>query len=282
MSAVECRNCGRDVQDGADLCTTCADGLAQRLREVPDLLEQLHVSYAKQDRLGSSNGHRGKLSESPMPVRFDVRCVIDSLGNEVTTWARDLVETHGFEIPTLIRRSAHNGKRGVVIPVSSPTVDAYCYAATWLAEHVGYLRTHPAAMEAHRDLTGAIAAAELAIDKPEPQLMVGYCELCSHSLYAPRDATGIKCEGCGAYVTDLADRWKRAKLKLRGYPATAAVIAGWVGEVYDVLVNRKRINDWHYRGTLRKVDDDPDTGDPRFRIGEVLDRAAKSKPRKAG
>jgi hypothetical protein len=31
---------------------------------------------------------------------------------------------------------------------------------------------------------------------------------------------------------------------------------------------------------LLKVDDDPDTGDPRFRIGEVLDRATKIKFRK--
>lgn len=122
-------------------------------------------------------------------------------------------------------------------------------------------------------------SAQAAIDRPEPGLYVGDCELCGHSLHAPRDAAGIECQRCGAYVTDLADRWERAKLKLRGYPATAAVIAGWVGEVYDVLVNRKRINDWHYRGTLRKVDDDPDTGDPRFRIGEVLDRAKQGRRR---
>lgn len=288
VSAVECRNCSREVQDGADLCTTCADGLAQRLREVPDLLEQLHVSYAKQDRLGSSNGHRGKLSESPMPVRFDVRRVIDALGNEVTTWGRDLVETHGFEVPPLVRRSAHNGERGVVFPAGSPTVDAYCYAATWLAEHVGHLRRHPAAMEAHTQLTDAIEAAETAMERPEPQLFVGYCANprsfgeCGASLYAPRGAARSRCERCGTTITDLADRWGRALLVLRGYPATAADLASWVSDLYRIPVDRKRVNDWHYRGTLRKVDDDPVTGDPRFRIGEVLDRAAKSKPRKAG
>lgn len=282
MNAVECRNCSRPVQDGAELCLTCADGLITQLRSVEVLIENLFISYAKQDRLGAGGGHRGRLSESPMPVRFDITRVIDSLSNTMTTWARVLVDHHGWDVPNPPRRRPHNGLRGVVIPASSPSVDLACFAAEWLAEHVGQLRQHPAAMEAHRELTGAIESAETAIDKPEPDLYVGDCELCSHSLYAPRDATGIKCEGCGAYVNDLSDRWKRAKLKLRGYPATAAVIAGWVGEVYDVLVNRKRINDWHYRGTLRKVDDDPDTGDPRFRIGEVLDRAAKSKPRKAG
>jgi hypothetical protein len=31
-----------------------------------------------------------------------------------------------------------------------------------------------------------------------------------------------------------------------------------------------------------KVDDDSETGNPRFRIGEVLDRAAESRPRKVG
>lgn len=63
-------------------------------------------------------------------------------------------------------------------------------------------------------------------------------------------------------------------------PATTAVIAGRVGYVSGVLVNRKLVNSWHHRGLIRKVDDDPDSGDPRFR--EALDRAAKSKPRKAG
>lgn len=119
------------------------------------------------------------------------------------------------------------------------------------------------------------------MDRPEPQLFVGHCELCHATLYAPRDATGTRCERCGRYVADLAERWDRALLKLRGYPATASVIAGWVGDVSGVLVNRKLINSWHHRGLIRKVDDDPESGDPRFRIGEVLDRVAKSKPRKA-
>jgi hypothetical protein len=278
----ECGNCARLVQDGAELCGTCTSALAVSLHGVPDLLENLFVTYSKQDRLSAGGGHRGKLSEAPLPVRLDVTRVIDALGNEVTTWGRVLVETHRCVVPELIRRSPHNGTRGVVFPAGSPTVDAYCYAAEWLAEHVGQLRRHPAALEAHRGLTATIAAAERAVDRPEVRLFIGACDLCQASLYAKPADRSTRCELCGTAYTDVAERWDRALRRLRGYPATAALIAGSIGELYGVIVNRKRINLWYHRRMIDRVDDDPDTGDPRFRIGEVLDRAAKSHPRKAG
>lgn len=275
-----CGNCDRPVQDGAAICLTCSTALAEALRGVPELLEHLHVTYSKQDRLGSSNGHRGKASEAPLPVRPDIVHVIDALCNEMTTWARVLVDHHGWDVPTPPRRRPHNGLRGVVIPASSPSVDLACYAASWLAEHVAQLRRHPAALEAHRGLTAAIKGAESAMEKSEPQLFVGYCA-CDASIYALRGAKRTRCERCDTTITDLAERWDRALLVLRGYPATAADLASWISDLYAIPVDRKRVNDWHYRGTLRKVDDCPNTGDPRFRIGEVLDRAAASKPRKA-
>ncbi|MGH4010264.1 MAG: hypothetical protein ACRDTH_19255 [Pseudonocardiaceae bacterium] len=204
------------VPDGAGICTTCATALAEQLRGVPNLIENLYITFTKQDRLCVGTGHRGKLAEAPLPVRFDITQVIDAVSSEMTTWARDWVECNGWDVPNPPRRSAHNGAHGVVFYASSPKVDLACYAAEWLADHLGHLRTHPAALDAYRD-----------------------------------------------------------------YPATASVIAGWVGDVSGVLVNRKPVNSWHHRGLIRKVDDDPDSGDTRFRIGEVLDRAAKSKPRKA-
>ena len=281
MNSPACRNCSRQTQDGTQLCSTCTLEWARQLRAVPDLMEHLLITYTKQDRLGPSNGHRGKPPHTPLPVRLNTSRVIDALTNEITTWAKALVDHHGWDTPTPPPRRPHNGPRGVVIPSSSPSTNLACFTATWLAQHINQLRCHPAAMQAHRALTSAIKAAQTAIDKPEPQLFIGYCQPCSGPLYAPRHATGTTCERCGAYVTDLTQRWDAALLKLRGYPATAAVIAGWVGEVSGVMINRKLINIWHHRGLIRAVDTDPDTGDPRFRIGEVLDKAANSKPRKA-
>lgn len=299
---VDCGNCGRPTPDGGDLCSICSAALAEALRGVPELVEQLFTSYAKQDRFGGDGGHRSKASEAPLPVRFDIPGVIDRLGNTMTTWARDLVELNGLDVPDPPRRRPHNtskpllpaegaqnllrgevgrGRGLVVFPTSTERVDVACYAAIWLAEHVTLLRRHPAALEAQRALTGAIARAALAMDRPQALPFIGYCD-CGGELYADQRASGTKCERCGTYYADVAERWDRALRKLRGYPATAARIAGSIGELYGVMINRKRINLWHFRREIWKVDDDPSTGAPRFRIGDVLDRARRSKPRQAG
>jgi hypothetical protein len=279
----------------------CTTALAQALRRVPGLLDDLVVTWSKQDRLRAGGGHRGKQSEAPLPVRFDITPVIAALGNELTTWARDLVDRHGWDVPDPPRRRPHNtakpdipsvgaqnlrrgevgnGRGLAVFPASSPSTDLACYAAVWLADHSEQLRMNPAVMEAHRGITGAIAAAENAIDRPEARLFIGACDTCDAALYAKPDDRNTRCDVCGTSYADVAERWDRALFRLRGYPATAALIAGSIGELYGVIVSRKLINSWHHRRMISKVDDDPDTSDPRFRIGEVLDRAAKSQPRK--
>jgi hypothetical protein len=239
------------------------------------------VTYSKQDRLTINGGKSGKGAEQPLPVRFDITGVINALGNELTAWARDLVDRHGWDVPDPGPRSPHNTTRGVVFPQSSPKIDLACYAALWLAEHAEPLRMHPAVIEAHRGITSAIAAAELAIDRPVACVFIGPCDECGGDLYAKLAERSTRCL-CGALYTDVAQRWDRALFKLRGYPATAEVLAGSIGQLYGVIISKRLIHSWHCRLTITQVDTDPRSGEPRFRIGEVLDRAAKSKPRKAG
>lgn len=278
-----CGNCDRPVPDGARLCTTCTTALAEALRGVPELLDDLVVTYSKQDRLSAGGGHRGKLAEAPLPVRFDVSFQLAGLGNELTTWARDLVDRYvPSGVPDAPRRAPHNGRRGPVFPATTPQLDLICYAAQWLAGHVDLLRRHPAAMEAFNGITGAIAAAELACGAPPVRLFIDMCDACDAYLYAKPDDKATRCERCDTQYTDVAQRWDRALLRLRGYPATAEVLAGSIGQLYGVIVSKRLIHSWHCRRTITQVDTDPDTGEPRFRIGEVLDRAAASKPRKAG
>ena len=283
-----CGNCDRPVQDGAQLCSTCTTALAQALRSVPDLLENLFVTFTKQDRLNAGGGHRGKLAEAPLPVRFDITRVIDALGNEMTTWARILVERHGWDVPNPPRRRPHNGLRGVVIPASSPNVDLYCFAAEWLADHVGYLRQHIAALEAHRGITGAIATAELAMDRPDVGLFIGPCDQCSADLYSagPKETTA-RCGCCGVTCANVPERWNRALERLRGCAATAAFIAGYLGDWYGQQINQDTIRKWHQRKELTAVDwveltEGGERKVPRFRIGAVLDRAKAARPRRAG
>lgn len=247
MNAPLCGNCDRPTTDGTQLCPMCSASLSEALYSCPGLLEDLHVTLTKQDRLTAAVGHRSKPAETPLPVRFDITRVIDALGDEVTTWARDLVETHRLVVPEPTRRSAHNttkpdipdadarnlraGEVGrgiglVVFPISSPTLDAYCYAATWLAEHMGRLRRHPAAPEAYRRLTDALRRAREAVDHPDEQTRfpVGPCpendphgEHCTGQVWAhlptrPTDPAELRCRVCA--TTWDTTRWHRAGARI--------------------------------------------------------------------
>lgn len=266
--------CRRTTPDGTPVCGHCWDQLARRL---PDVIDQLLVTLTRQDHLGG-NGGRGKGAEQPLPVRLDVGLVLDAVSGELIGWARDLVEIYRMTVPDP-PRSAH------------PQLTLAAYAARFLAEHVGQLRTHPAAREAYRALSNALAEAEAKIDRPEPHLFIGRCdivrdrELCGANLYAPQEATSTRCPRCRTTFTDVPERWDAALLKLRGYPATAAVIAGHIGALYGVTINRKTINSWHHRGRLAavdQVDDGHDGRAPRFKIGDVLDLARRGQPEQAG
>lgn len=93
----ECPNCARPIRDGG-ICATCAAGLRRALLDVPGLVDDLLVTLAKQDRLATGGGRGG--GESPLPVRLDIPDAIWALGNTVTTWTREVAETHGLRFDT--------------------------------------------------------------------------------------------------------------------------------------------------------------------------------------
>lgn len=274
------------MPDGAGLCALCATTLADILRTVPDLLDELLVTMSRQDRLTAGGGHRGKFAETPLPVNLAVAAVVGRLSDELNIWAAELVETHGFDVANPPRRVAHMGPIGPVLQPTTPAVDLARHAALWLADHVRHLRAHPDVAEAHRRITATVDAAVHAIDRHESNLFIGPCPECGANLYAARDASATKCPQCRAHVADVADRWDMALHRLRGYPATAAELAGSIGELYGITVNRVTISQWYARGEIHLVDEVP-LGEhggrmaPRFRIGEVLDRA-KTMRRRAG
>ncbi|MGH3630924.1 MAG: hypothetical protein ACRDRL_26205 [Sciscionella sp.] len=224
MNQPECRNCPRPVADGAALCLTCTAELARQLRSVPALLDDLLVTLSKQDQFGG--GKRGKGAEQPLPVRLDVPPVIAALGNTLTTWARDLVDRNGWNVPPAPARSAHNDERGPVLHASTPYVDLVCYAALWLADHVEYLRSHPAVLEAHRGITTAITRTREITDLPadRTRFVVGPCpEIDDHGRHCPgqvwayvptdkRDPAQLRCRACPA--TWDTTQWYRAGARI--------------------------------------------------------------------
>lgn len=306
MSQRECGNCAREVPDGAGICMHCTTALAQTLRRVPGLLDDLVVTWSKQDRLRAGGGHRTKQSEAPLPVRFDITAVIAALGNELTTWARDLVDRHGWDVPDPPRRRPHNtakpdipsvgaqnlrrgevgnGRGLAVFPTSSPSTDLACYAAVWLADHIGQLRMHPAVMEAHRGITSAITVAENAIDRPVPWVYRGPCEKCEAELHAAPNATTVVCGGCGE-AHDGAVLRQRLLDKAADQLVTTVELSAALTGLSGMSVAIGTIRSWRSRGQLaphawlhedrvvlaRPVDH---RDKPLFRVGEAAELLKK-------
>ncbi|MGH3993081.1 MAG: hypothetical protein ACRDSN_11545, partial [Pseudonocardiaceae bacterium] len=287
LRSPECGNCARPVADGAAICITCADTLAEALRGVPELVDDLLVTLSKQDQLGSGAG-KGR-NEQPLPVRLDIPDAIWSLGNTLTTWARDLADAnrwtidarhlarrvlgHAADVGMSVTNRHDDGRcpssdlpesmcahcRGDQLPAEvepdyqvtvlrppvapvlgwrPPTaLDSLRFAAGWLAERAGYLRRLVDAEQAFDELTDAIAFANKACSAPPQRVFVGACDTCEADLYGWPDHRAVRCGRCDTTYTDMADRWDAALLRLRGYPATAALIAGSIGELYDRQVN---------------------------------------------
>lgn len=149
--------------------------------------------------------------------------------------------------------------------------DGLVLASRWLVRNIGLLRHDVEAPEAHGEITRAVTAARQACSAPPLRLYVGRC-LCGEDLYCRPDFQSETCPRCSAVHDDMQARYHLALRKVKLWPATAAVIARDVGALYDVHVDRMKINYWHQQGDIAPVDHD-DAGNPRFRIGAVLERA---------
>jgi len=176
-------DCGHPSGDNLPLCTSCTAALVKELRAVPGVVADLAVASARLDRM--SSGHNGgRSSEAPLPMRTDITRRLDALGNTLTTWARVVAEhehiaivvsvlqrlvlderdetyertqpdriSYGKTIPgetvTVLRHPAELS----LLPVTSAEV-----CALWLSRQPQALRSLPAALEAHDDITDTIAS----------------------------------------------------------------------------------------------------------------------------
>lgn len=226
----ECTNCGRTVNENLALCGECLESLRAELRRVPGLVSDMTITRARLDRM-SSGLVRGKSAETALPIRLDrfdrrpTQFPLDSLTNEITTWAR-LVADETAQLDELntaldsfeFRQSVHAQRHRKHDPawLSTETALDAELAAVWLADHASYLAWMPAIAEMHDGITDAIARCRRAIDR-QPELSykgpcphVSYDEerqpfTCSADLYVERGEDYVSCPRCWTHhrVRDL-------------------------------------------------------------------------------
>lgn len=178
---------------------------------------------------------------------------LDAVTSELTTWARAVADERGQAIP------------------SGPDPIATC--ASWLAEHVEWLRHRQESTEAFDTFAAAARVLVGLVDGPGERRWLGQCgDDCTTDLYARVGATFAECGTCGTRH-DVADRRAWLDETARGYSYTAAEIE----QAYGIRANTIRV--WHHRGRVQssgEVD-----GRPLFQLGAVLDLAAQDAARRA-
>ena len=254
--------CGRPG-DGYFLCRWCTDDLRNALSSVPEVLAELEINETRASRYGSGVGRSGG-GDVVAPLPYDPGAAFsrDLLVSTLHTWARDLVEQCGE-------------------PCEADTVDQLAW---WLRARVQVMRTHPAADELHRDLTRTVARSWRAVDRPTGRIYVGPCGasttdgVCGCDLYARADPSGtgkldprqniVRCE-CGA-EWDAEQRRTWLLGELRETLATATEIASAAGMLAGRQISKQTVHTWGVRGVIVAYGNRP----TRYRIGEVIDRAA--------
>jgi hypothetical protein len=222
----------------------------------PGLCEELDVTLARLDKMGTSSDKVGGSGEEPWPFKPSASEVGWVLRNTITTWARDVVETY----PHL-----------TLSATKTPEV------AAWMANVAGLLAEHPAADEMYSEITDAVALVKRVIDRYAEKIQLGKCGAvfegveCMDDLYGARDKALVRCRTCGT-EHDAAARWARIQADVREHLATAAEIERAAVSIYGQKLNVKTIRTWANRGRIQTYGTNGHK-EPLHKVGEVLDFA---------
>jgi len=257
MSAPRCP-CGAPTGSGGFLCSDCTGKLQTRLELVPDLLEELATTQARQGR-ADPGGKRTDVSPMPHLVAAEAAVTLRRLvGRSATALAA-----------ALAGEAADSG------PGRAP--------AAWLARHVGAVRHRDWAPALAVDLKAASDQGWRVIDRPEELWYAGPCGgsirqpdgflECGWKLWARLDEPMIKCRNCHT-TWDVLARRKWLSEAGRAHLESAGVIASAVTIMRRRRLPASTIRSWAHRGHLAAMG----TYDGRtlYRVGDVLDLLEQS------
>jgi hypothetical protein len=174
----------------------------------------------------------GALRPTPLPVDLDAAARHDAAAGELTTWARHIAET----------RDMGDDRKLSEHPLA--------YSARLISSNLDWLRYRQESEEAWPALLSACKALERVVDTAAGEVIVGRCP-CEHWLYAPEQASTVKCWGCGT-VYDVASSREALKHDLGDRlmaGAEIAKLAGYLG-IADTKKARLMIKVWAQRGKL--------------------------------
>lgn len=252
----ECDTCTRPTVDTGYCCHDCTQRLDKALAFVAECSGELDTVITRQSKGAPAVG--GRSAESPLPFNATAAEAGWSVWNTFVAWCRDIIERRGL---------------------SKPDDDSLDAMAVWLRANLAWLRCQPIAAEAFDELTYACWLFKAAIDSKPDLVYVGPCGAatedgqCEHDLRAAKGNETVTCPACGTrYDTAGRTRWllKLVHDRLDTAPVISAVVTAW-GRRLPV----DTIRSWAHRRRLTRKTTDPVTGQPLYRLGDVLELAER-------
>ncbi|HXM54570.1 MAG TPA: DUF1922 domain-containing protein, partial [Candidatus Dormibacteraeota bacterium] len=246
---------------------------------------------ARQTRYGG--GFRGGHSE-PLPVDLFASAAFAPIANTIGGWARIATEETrrrpcwramaGPLCPPTGVRCGHDSCAALRRTTTPPAV---ALEAAWLAQQIGWLRLHPAAAEAFRELHHACEQLRELCDLPGTRgdRLVGMCD-CGRILYAPhgRDVVQCRASNCGATwnVTESQAILRKNLDDRLVTPGEAAHLGGYLDTDRSQKQIRALVDAWARRGQITargEIPGEPDekgepTWVPTYRFGDIAERMA--------
>lgn len=180
-------HCTRPTPDGATLCNTCTARLADALRSIPSLVEQLQITITRQT--AHAERIRARSAETPLPYDHRASVMLEALCQTLCAWLRAFQDPAGPITP------------GAVVDASES-----------LLRLLRRIQRHSSAAQALDEITSVVADSWRTIDTPpnRGRIPVGPCpDTRPDGAPCPGTATAvIPADGRPAYITCGTHHWE--------------------------------------------------------------------------
>lgn len=296
MTAIPCAGCGATCSD-VFVCGACVDDLRDRLYTVRGLEEDLEITLCRLSNSGGQDtGVRSRSAETPLMFSWPAAEGLFALNRTLAAWARALSTSRGVPLDPAALSVTVTPKD----PARITSRRAYAAVhAAWLAEHVGWIPTHPDAAQLLDEIGDMFRVAHRAIDRAPDLHYAGPCwtwvetglgeELpCEQELYGRAHAATIICPACQT-EHDAQARREWLLREVRGQLVTATEASRALPGLLGQPLTASSVRGYAHRGRITAHPPHPGTRYPLYAIGELLDaiiaseiEASEKKRRKAG
>lgn len=272
--------CGEPLPDQGTVCYGCTAKLISALRSIPELMDDLAVTFTKRSRTAEPTGPQGMPEMDPvkMPYNLGASRRRAELVGILISWALLISQERLVKFPAGFNDDGTEAYTEQQTPI---TCDQTATSLSgWLLQYTGWIRHHDAAPDCITEILDAVRRVRQIIDISPVQVYIGPCtaeldagdgihqRTCGGDLWAREGRLDAVCRQCGTPwdVRTRQDANLEAARDVVTYRETVATALTANGRYLTGDLIRK----WHTRGLLSVAKHDM-RGRKMYRLGDVKD-----------